>query len=41
MKTLIRFTAQLMVFAAVAYATLWLMYQLAVLINEVTAHVYL
>lgn len=41
MKTLIRFTAQLLVFTAVGYALMWLLFQFAVLINEVTAHVYL
>jgi hypothetical protein len=40
MKTLIRTTATLLVTVALAYATLWLTWQFALLINTVTTQVW-
>lgn len=40
MKTLLRLGAQLLAVVAIWYATLWLVWQLAVLVNTVTSQVW-
>lgn len=40
MKTALRFTTQLLVLVAIGYATLWMTWQFALLINTVTTQVW-
>lgn len=40
MKTLLRFTTQLLVLVAIGYATMWLTWQFALLLNTVTTQVW-
>jgi hypothetical protein len=40
MKTMLRFTTQLLVLVAIGYATMWMMWQFALLLNTVTTQVW-